>query len=435
MKRSSFIFTAAVALIAGISFAACSKSGSSPSSSAAAKTAAEPVTITFWYNNTGDEAKVYEKAIAAYNASQTKYKVEGLSVNDSQKVIVAISGNQAPDLIKGSNSDVISYALNGLISPLKSFVDQEKFDTGIYSDASIAANTVDGQLYALPLTGYSIQLFYNKDLLKAAGYTDPPTTVEQMFDMGMKATQVDAQGNITVLGYPIAPLTAARQELIYAWGGRWWASDRKTLTPQDPNIIKSLEANVQFRKKFGIDKVYAYVNTANTNRYTANDVFFTGHQLFRLDGPWLPKMMANFKSTVNWGIALIPSPASDPSARGTCRFETDSMYIPVTSAHKDAAWDFMKWLSGPVGAKIIDVGVSGLPALKALYTDPDVTAQPGFSDFVESLKLEKGIQYPTIKSFAEYTSMINEQLDFVYAGKKTPQQAMADLADSAKTLD
>jgi hypothetical protein len=108
--------------------------------------------------------------------------------------------------------------------------------------------------------------------------------------------------------------------------------------------------------------------------------------------------------------------------------------ITVASKHKDGAWDFMKWLSGATGAKIIDVGVSGLPALKALYSDSDVTSQPGFSSFVDSLKLENGVQYPTIKSFSEYTSMINEQLDYVYAGKKTPEQAMADLAASAKNL-
>ncbi|HCD43494.1 MAG TPA: ABC transporter substrate-binding protein, partial [Lachnoclostridium sp.] len=51
----------------------------------------EAQVITFWYNNTGDEAAVYEKAISEYNASQSNYKVEGLSVTDAQKVIVAMS--------------------------------------------------------------------------------------------------------------------------------------------------------------------------------------------------------------------------------------------------------------------------------------------------------------------------------------------------------
>jgi len=60
----------------------------------------EAQVITFWYNNTGDEAAVYEKAISEYNASQSNYKVEGLSVTDAQKVIVAMSSNESPDVIK-----------------------------------------------------------------------------------------------------------------------------------------------------------------------------------------------------------------------------------------------------------------------------------------------------------------------------------------------
>ena len=49
--------------------------------------------VTFWYNNTGDEALVYEQVIADYNASQDKYTVQGLSVTDAQKLIVAMSSN------------------------------------------------------------------------------------------------------------------------------------------------------------------------------------------------------------------------------------------------------------------------------------------------------------------------------------------------------
>jgi multiple sugar transport system substrate-binding protein len=423
MKKLFFVVAIACAFASVSVFAAGQKQASGG-----------PQTVTFWYNNTGDEAKVYEAAIAAYNASQSAYRVEGLSVNDTQKLIVAMASNEAPDLVKGSNSQVISYQGQGLLESMKSYVSRDKFDTAAFAAKAIEANSVKGEVFGLPLSGYTIQMFYNKDLLAAAGYSAPPATVEEMYEMAVKATKLDANGNIDVLGYPLFPLASARQELIYAFGGRWWAEDGVTLTPQSPGVLESLRYNVRYRNLYGIDKVQAFVATANTNRYSEKDMFFAGKQLFRLDGSWLPTMMENFKSTVNWGIALIPAPRANPAVRGASRYETDSVFIPITATRKDGAWDFAKWLSGPVGSKIILLGTGNLPALKLLYTDSEMLAKPGFKEFIDALQLEKGIQYPLIGSFAEYTSMINEFLDNVYAGTQTPEAAMAGLADRAKNL-
>jgi multiple sugar transport system substrate-binding protein len=390
--------------------------------------------VTIWYGNTGDEALVYEKAIAAYNASQTQYEVQGLSVNDQQKIIVALASNEAPDIIKGSNMGVISYQANGLLEDLRPYIEGDRFDLSVYSPQGLTANTVGGGLYALPIDGYTIQMFYNKDLLAAAGYSDPPQTMEDLYEMAVKATKLDANGTIEVLGYPLFPLASARQELIYGFGGRWWAEDGRTLTPQSPGVIESLQYNIRYRNLYGIDKVQAFIGTANTNRYTEQDMFFAGKQLFRLDGTWLPTMMKNFGSTVNYGITMIPGTRSRPELRGSARYETDSVSIPITAANKDGAWDFIKWLTGPEGAKIIVLGTGVTPALKSLYSDPDVLALPAFPGFIEALKEERGIQYAQIADLSKYISLLNEYLDYVYAGQMTPEQAMAELAEQAKTL-
>ena len=57
--------------------------------------------------------------------------------------------------------------------------------------------------------------------------------------------------------------------------------------------------NIDFRSQYGIEKVQEFVATANTNRYTENDMFFAGKQLFRFDGTWMAAMMKNFNSDVD----------------------------------------------------------------------------------------------------------------------------------------
>lgn len=419
----------------GSSSAAPAASGSTAGAtpSVAASTGGERETVIFWYNNSGEEALIYEDAITAYNESQDKYTVQGLSVSDAQKLIVAMGSNEAPDVIKVSNQAIVQYQANGLLENLQPFIDAEGFDTAIYSHQAMVANTLEDNVYALPLTAYTIQMFYNKDLLEAAGYTEPPKTVEEMYEMSVEATVVGADGNIEILGYPLFPYASARQELIYAFGGRWWDENNKP-TPENEGVLASLNMNVQYRNLYGMEALNNFIGTANTNRYTEQDMFFQGKQLFRLDGSWLPTMMEGFGSTVNWGITLIPGTEANPELRGSSRFETDSIAVPMMAPNKDGAWDFTKWLCGETGAKIIDLGTGNLPALEALYEDPEILAVPGFAEFIAALQEEKGIQYPQMGDFSEYVSMINTALDEVYAGAKTPEQAMADLANQSSGL-
>ena len=55
--------------------------------------------------------------------------------------------------------------------------------------------------------------------------------------------------------------------------------------------------------------------------------------------------------------------------------------------------------------------------------------------FIDALKKENGIQYATIADLSQYTSLINEELDYVYNGSKTPEEAMAELKTRSETLN
>ena len=290
MKKQLAAFMAAtmmmgtLAACGGSTSTAASTTDTATAASSAAESTGEKTKITFWYSHSGDEAAAFEQAIASYNASQDKVEVEGLSVTDKQKIIVALSGSEAPDVIEVSNQDIINYANNGLIEPLSAKAEADSYDlASTFSAQALTANTLDDELYGMPLAAMIIEMFYNKDILAEIGYDAPPATMEELYEMAVKATELDENGNITRLGYPLFPLASARQEGIYAFGGRWWAEDGKTLTPDDQGILDSLHMNVEYRSLYGIDKVNEFVATANTNRYTENDMFFAGKQLFRFD--------------------------------------------------------------------------------------------------------------------------------------------------------
>ncbi len=406
------------------------------SASTAEATTEEAKPVVWWYYHKGEEALAFEAAIEAFNASQTEYVVEGFSVPDKQKYIVAMSGGESPDLIGLSNQDVVTYQSNGLLEPLQPFADAAGFDfNSIYGESAMLANSVDGEMYGMPFASVVIQMFYNKDILESIGETEPPTTMEELYDMAVRATTTDANGDIDILGYPLFPLASARQELIYAFGGTWVeAEDGVTVTPDSQGVIDSLTMNVAYRSLYGIDQVQKFVATGNTNRYTPQDIFFAGKQLFRFDGPWLAKQINDNSPEVNYGVALIPGTEANPELLGVSRFETTSVAIPVGAQEKDGAYALAQWLATD-GAKDLILGIGSLPSNKNLYDDPDLLASnDSFPSFMEALKADNGIQYPRLADSAKYTSLIETALDYVYNGSKTPEEAMADLKNEASTL-
>lgn len=391
--------------------------------------------VNYWHIHTGDEAKVEDELIAAFNASQEKYEVVGLSMNDQQKLIVGMSGNEGPDVIFTSNSNLTTYYFNNLLQSLQEYVERDGLDTSQWMEQAMETCTFDGELYALPNAGgVAVQMYYNKDLLEAAGYSEPPQTMEELYEMAEKITTVDENGNIDVLGYPLFPFASARQELIYAFGGRWW-DDEGNLTPQTEGTLESLRLNMEYRKKYGVEQVQAFMGTANTNRYTEQDMFFIGKQAFRFDGTWLPTMIAENNPDLNYGITLIPGTEEHPELRGVSRYETSTLAMPINAKNKDGAWEFIKFVSSYEGSKIMDIGRGATPARYDLQEDPDILAIPGFDVFIEANELGNGINYPKIKDYAKYVSLIDNALDLIYNGYMEPEDALADLAEQCKGLE
>lgn len=398
------------------------------------KTNAGPIEVNYWYFHKGNEATMMENVITKYNASQNKYKVIGFSVPDNQKYLVAMASDESPDVIEISDSRIPSFVDSGLLVNLSDEGKKNGYDFSIYDDVAVKNNSVKGSMYAFPISSVIIQMYYNKDILAAIGESEPPQTMEELYEMAIKATTLDANGNIVVLGYPLFPLASARQELIFAFGDAWQAEDNVTPTANAQGNIDSLNMNVEYRKHYDMKKVQAFVATGNTNRYTPNDIFFVGKQLFRFDGAWLANQIETNNPSLHYGVTLIPGTKAHPENRGVSRYENSSLAIPVGAKQKEGAYDFIDWFTHN-GVKDFLLEIGSLPANNTLFDDADLrNSNVAFPSFMDALKTGNGISAPKMADSAQYVSLINEYLDYVYNGSKTPVDAMNELQAQAVKL-
>ncbi|MBC5689913.1 sugar ABC transporter substrate-binding protein [Mediterraneibacter sp. NSJ-55] len=130
-------------------------------------------TLTFWKASDATD-DWYKQKIEEYNKENSgKYKVEMEIVASSgtfsydDKVSAAVTSNSLPDIMMVDGPYVSTYAENGLIIPLDDYISQEDKEDLIPGSAQ--QNMYDGKLYAYSITESSVALYYNKDMMDAAG--------------------------------------------------------------------------------------------------------------------------------------------------------------------------------------------------------------------------------------------------------------------------
>ena len=291
-----------LALVMACSLAACggSSTPATPASSDSSSAGSETVELNViaaqygqntnaWWDNFVKEFK------SAYpNIDLT---VEVVSWNDIYtKVNTRIANGQAPDIL---NIDVFAdYQADGLLLPAKDFVSEETY-AKMYP-AFLEQSNVDGTIWAIPDLASARAMYYNADILEAAG-VEVPTTWEEL----TVACEAIKAYDSSIYPWGIDMTTDEGQAAFayYTWnngGGFVDANGEWAL-----NSAENVEAI-----EYAIGLVNAgYTNTdpANDTRYALQDMFGAGQVAMMIAPNSLPTYVADGGYEVNYGVAAIPT--------------------------------------------------------------------------------------------------------------------------------
>ena len=164
MSRSSFGWLRAGAAALGL-FAAAPAAMAQP-------TAANPQTVTMWSHWPDEASKrnYVEGRVRAFEASNPQCRIR---LSFIQKAAIytsaraAVRTGQAPDIF-WLEPDEIAFARNGFLEPLDKYVDLNGLE-----DWARASWSHNGRVYGLPLEAYTVELYYNRDRVRALGVEVP----------------------------------------------------------------------------------------------------------------------------------------------------------------------------------------------------------------------------------------------------------------------
>ncbi len=263
----------------------------------------------------GDE-KVTLNVIAAEYGTQTKawwtqfeqdfeaanenidLVVDVVSWNDIYTVVnTRLSNNQAPDIL---NIDVFAdYQADGLLLPAKDYISDETYAK--FYQSFLDQSVVDGTVWAVPDLASARAMYYNKDILTAAGVEKVPETWEELVDACQKIKAYDPE----IYPWGVDMTTDEGQACFsyYVWnngGGFVDANGNWTL-----NSAENVEA-IEFIISMVKDGL-TNSDPATETRYANQDMFGAGKVAMMIGPNSIPAYLAAGGYSINWGVSSIPT--------------------------------------------------------------------------------------------------------------------------------
>ena len=389
-------------------------------------------TVDFWYLWVGVEGEYVEKLIAEFNASQDLYEVKGLSVPDEQKITVAISSGEGPDITDSFSDRTAGFAAQGMLLALDEYIARDGFDLSDFVPAALEHNRYDGKLYALPINVNFFQLFYNKALLAEAGYSEPPKSASELLEYAVKLTKVNADGTIDTIGFPEFPVVYYTTNIAYALGGDFISADGSTLTPDNDGMLAAIKLMQEYRNRFGVDNVIKFNSSAKY--LDATDPFIMGKQALRIDGPWFGHTIKNvLQKDIDYGVAPLPGPDGNPGYGGG-EVSSSTFFIPSNAKNKEGAWAFMSWLMSKESMTKFNDMFANLPARTSIYGDPSLQDIPDFAAFAKAAASPNLKAFPAFDAQAEYKKAISDEFELAVNGRKSAEEAVQAMKSKSAGL-
>jgi multiple sugar transport system substrate-binding protein len=363
-------FAPAVAAMAMLipALAACGSSNDSTDSAGAAGT-----TLTYWASNQGPSLEKDKQILTPELAKFTQQT--GIKVNLEvigwpdllNRILAAATSGQGPDVLNIGNTWSSSLQATGALlqfdnSNLNAVGGKDRFLPGSLSATGAAGKDPT----AVPLYSLAYGLYYNKKLFAAAGIKNPPTTWEELVADGKKLTGAGKWG----LGLEAAnPSENAHHAFAFGqqYGGNFFDSSGKP-TFDSPANVAAVKRYLDF---MGTDKI---VNPSNAE-YAANQTLTdfangkTGMILWQSPDTTLK---SNGMSPDDYGVAPVPFLASPPAGGKHINSMVAGINLAVfeNTKHKDAALQFVKFMTGDTQQISLNKTYGSLPSVKTAYTDP-----------------------------------------------------------------
>ena len=284
--RLRVVGTAAIAVAFALGATACSSSDDSPGAGSGGGS------YSIWdpYPQFSDDSDWVKLLKSCGTAAGVAVERTGYDTTDlTNKALLAAQQDNSPDVLIIDNPVISTLAEAGALTT----TEENKLDTSAMEPNLLGAGQVDGKTYGVPIGANTLALYYNKDLLAAAGVD--VASVKDWQSLTAALAKVKAAGKKGITFSAIGTEEGSFQFLPWFWG-----SGAQLTALDSPQAVSALTLWTDWLKQG-----YAPNSVINNTQTTSWQEFASGDYAFSENGTW---QLANAEK-LGFAYGIIPIPA------------------------------------------------------------------------------------------------------------------------------
>jgi sn-glycerol 3-phosphate transport system substrate-binding protein len=391
--------------------------------------------VTWWHSMTGALGERVAGLADQFNKSQSEYKVvpifKGSYDEAMAAAIAAYRAGNAPDILQVFEVGTATMMYSkGAIKPVSEVmkIAGEKFDSSVYVPAVAGYYTSPkGDMVSFPFNSSTTVFYYNKDMFEKAGLdpNKPPVTWEEVV---LAAAKLKASGERCA--YTTGWQSWVQLENFSAWHNVEFASKN--------NGFGGLDARLKFNSPLHVRHIQNMANWAKQGYFTYGGrknepeaKFYSGECGMLTSSS---AAYANIAKNAKFKFAVSPLPYYSDVKGAPQNTIIGGASLWVMSGKKKEEYKgvakFFTFLSQPEVQAKWHQETGYLPLTKAAY---ELTKKSGFYKthpgtdvsvqqmIVKTTDKSRGIR---LGNFVQIRTVIDEELENVWSGKKTAKEAL-----------
>lgn len=375
-----------------------------------------------------DDIPNTEEVIDKFEAENPGIEVEIIEFPAKEydtALAVQLAGGAEIDMFAmKNNAQYADLAAKGQTLSLESYIKEDKINLSGFGPL-LEGLRFKGEVQALPYRTTTWVLYYNKDLFDDMGveYPSGDMTWAEFRQLARKMTK--GEGNNKQWG-----------AYVHTWEICSFGPALQTGATLIDEDLSPFKEALQLRLDLENDgSIMSYVDQIATSAHYKS-AFFKGNVAMNVIGDWHINHLrvGGEEGTIDFDWDIVPLPHPEGVSSNTTWGMPTTMAISSRSKKKDAAWEFLKYMTGPEGAKVT-AAAGKLPGftneeIKNIYLG-DGSKKPDNLGIVLDQKVY--VEYPAIPGINIIVKTIyKEESELVFAGEQSPVEAVENIKQRIK---
>lgn len=412
MKKKVLAIVLVAVLCVGL-LAGCGEDPA-PSTSGGSNVSGDPVELSVWVpvyqfgDGISDEDFWNEKFDAFEAEHNCVVNVEIQTWSDyATNIYTGLLSDEGPDVVYVTETyDLIDA---GLLAPLDEYLTEEDFEKYVYLDQG--AYNSEGQLCTFPMmAGNPCVIFYNMDMLEAAGITELPSTWDEFMDvcLTLKEANPDVWPFISSWGATngVSAMLAGFWPFFFQAGG--------TVLDEEGNLNLDSEATLEALTYINSFKENGIFDDSIVSMDDPNGKFVNGEAAIIINGTGNASTFT--EEGINWQCQL---GLEGPGGLAT-NMSVDSLAISSYCEDKELAAELIKYMTS---AEVMDDYHEQIYGMPSLTTDATYTEPEPFQSMYEEYS---DVMYavPSYEGSATFADVFQQNVQGMLMGQLTPQEVI-----------